>query len=84
PLRESLNLGRGAFAKAININMQTIKNIESGLQRPTEDVLSNIAEQWPQFAYWLLTGMIDEKNGHINPEIERIRRDSEKGLEATG
>ncbi|MBF0456085.1 MAG: helix-turn-helix domain-containing protein [Magnetococcales bacterium] len=84
PLREALELGRNDFAIRIGVTKDTLRDIEVGRRRPNEELLEGIGKSFPQFSYWLLTGKTDEANEHISPDIERIRRDSKKGKEATG
>ncbi len=61
-----------------------VEKVEVGGQRATEDLITAIGKHWPQFAYWLVTGLTDEEHGHISPEIERMRRDSKKAGSDTG
>jgi transcriptional regulator with XRE-family HTH domain len=84
PLRESLDLGRAEFSEALGVKRQTIISIERGKQRPTEEVISGIGKQWPQFVYWLVTGNTREEIGDISPEIEQIRRSLDKVDQAAG
>ena len=76
PLREFLGYGRRTFAKKIEIPEERLRNIERGTIRAGDDILDPIAENWPEYAYWLMTGKTDEEHGHISPDIERLRRDS--------
>jgi len=34
-------------------------------QRPTAEMLESVAQLWPEFAFWLATGVTDAKNGHV-------------------
>lgn len=34
-------------------------------QRPTSEMLEAVARLWPCFAFWLVTGVTDAKNGHV-------------------
>lgn len=43
------------------------KNVWSGKQRPTAHMIEAIARRWPQYAFWLVTGITDEANGHTAP-----------------
>lgn len=36
-------------------------------QRPTAEMIEAVALQWPQYAFWLITGHTDTKKGHISP-----------------
>jgi len=36
-------------------------------QRPTAEMIEAIAKAWPQFAFWLTTGISDPDYGHIAP-----------------
>ncbi len=83
PLRESLNLGRDRFASRIGVKKQLLINVELGRQRVTEELLEAIADLWPHYSLWLLTGTVDPDNGQISPEIEERRRDSTREEKAT-
>lgn len=61
------------------------QNAIRGQQRPTVAMFEAIGRVWPQYAFWLMTGRIDEKNGHVSPASERVtvdlakRRSQERG-----
>lgn len=84
PLREIIGLGQTLFAKEVGVQKNTITAIEHGRQRVTEGIIEAIAEKWPQYILWFVTGKTDEEHGHISPEIERMRRDSKKAGSDTG
>ncbi|MEO5328386.1 MAG: hypothetical protein H7829_09085, partial [Magnetococcus sp. THC-1_WYH] len=69
---------------SLGVKKDTIISIEKGAQGVTEAFISAICKNWPQFAYWLVTGMTDEEHGHISPEIEKMRRDSKRAGSDTG
>lgn len=35
-------------------------------QRPTPEMLQAVAQLWPEYAFWLATGVTDARNGHIS------------------
>ncbi|WP_414673636.1 helix-turn-helix domain-containing protein [Magnetofaba australis] len=76
PMREALGLGRAEFAERIGVNRDAVRDIEVGRRRPTEELMEGIGREWPQFAYWLMTGKVDPEHGHISPEIELERQNS--------
>lgn len=39
-----------------------------GKQRPTSDMLEAIAQKWPKYAFWLMTGITDLKSRNVCPE----------------
>lgn len=43
------------------------KNVWSRKQRPTAHMIEAIARRWPHYAFWLVTGITDEANGHTAP-----------------
>ena len=43
------------------------KNAWLGTQRPTAHMIEALARRWPQYAFWLSTGLTDPKNGHTAP-----------------
>lgn len=60
------------------------KNVWSRKQRPTAHMIEAIARRWPQYAFWLVTGITDETNGHTAPRgiwtcgQERARKEIEE------
>lgn len=38
----------------------------NGKQRPTPEMLQAVGQLWPEFAYWLLTGVTDARHGHVS------------------
>lgn len=43
------------------------KQVWSGRQRPTAHMIEALARRWPQYAFWMVTGITDEANGHTAP-----------------
>jgi hypothetical protein len=77
-LRERLNAitawafpGRGRFkalANASGISFDSWKGTWHNKQRPTTEMVQFVARAWPQFAFWLATGITDLAHGHQAPE----------------
>ncbi|KVP85431.1 hypothetical protein WJ95_17925 [Burkholderia ubonensis] len=44
------------------------KNVWTGKQRPTAHMIEALARRWPQYAFWLATGLTDAQNGHTAPK----------------
>lgn len=45
------------------------KNVWSRQQRPTAHMIEALARRWPHYAFWLVTGITDEANGHTAPPV---------------
>lgn len=43
------------------------KQVWSGKQRPTAHMIESLGRRWPQYAFWIITGITDEENGHTAP-----------------
>lgn len=43
------------------------KQVWSGKQRPTAHMIESLSRRWPQYAFWVATGITDEVNGHTAP-----------------
>ncbi|KAJ3472822.1 hypothetical protein NLI96_g13243 [Meripilus lineatus] len=43
------------------------KNVWTGRQRPTAHMIEALARRWPQYAFWIATGLTDTDNGHTAP-----------------
>jgi transcriptional regulator with XRE-family HTH domain len=77
-IRESMGYNRTEFEQETGIPAKTWSNIENGLQKANEDHIEAIGKRWPEFAYWLVTGLVQPEAGHISPEIEEARRKLER------
>ena len=44
------------------------KNVWNGNQRPTAHMIEALARRWPQYAFWLVSGITDEAFGHTAPD----------------
>lgn len=77
-LRDRLNAitayhlgGRGRFrqlAESSGISLDSWKNTWHNKQRPTIEMVQFVARTWPQYAFWLATGITDIRHGHQAPE----------------
>jgi len=70
------------FEELTGIKAKTWQNIAEGRQHANDEHLSALGKKWPQYAYWLMTGMTDEEHGHISPILERIRMDLKRAGKA--
>jgi len=46
-----------------------------GKQRPNAEMIQSVAQVWPEFAFWLVTGVSDAMHGHIMPKREHQSQD---------
>lgn len=70
-LRESTGLGRTLFAREIGMKERTLISIEREGKKPGAEILAAMAEKYPQYMIWLLTGKTDAKAGHISPQVDK-------------
>lgn len=77
-LRESLNLDRTAFSDKCKIKKKTIENIENNIQKINGDHIEAINNAYPEYAYWLTTGLTLPESGQISPELEETRQNLRK------
>ena len=78
-IRETEEYGRTPFSQLTDIKMATLTGVEQGRSQPRVELVEKVCQKFPQYAYWLMTGLTDPENGHISPEIELARRSLEKG-----
>ncbi|WP_334001090.1 hypothetical protein [Burkholderia cepacia] len=45
------------------------KHVWALKQRPTAHMLEALARRWPEYAFWLVTGLTDAANGHVSPTV---------------
>lgn len=69
-LRFSLNIGRGKFAKIVDISPQIIRNIEKTTSKPSSELLVKICLIWPKYSLWLMTGDTAQKDNQIKPKVK--------------
>jgi hypothetical protein len=60
--------------KASNIDRMRWSNIKRRQVRAGAPEIEAAGKLWPQYAYWLVTGLTQPEAGHISPEIEETRR----------
>lgn len=60
------------------VNAKTWMNINDGRQKANHEHIEALGKAFPQYAYWLVTGLTDEAHGHTSPVLERIQRDLRK------
>lgn len=53
-----------ALDAATGIPSDTWKSWYHGRQRPTAEMIEAVCKRWPEHAFWLSTGITDEKHGH--------------------
>lgn len=73
-IREHEGLSRPQFAQETGIPAKTWQNVENGLQKANEDHLQAIAQRWPEYAYWLMTGKTQPEAGNVSPELDELRK----------
>lgn len=56
-----------ALEKETGISSNNWRNVWKGNQRATVHMLEALGRRWPQYAFWLITGITDEENGHTAP-----------------
>ncbi|OEC38492.1 DNA-binding protein [Pseudomonas sp. 1D4] len=49
-------------------NYERWRNISGGKIRISTDEVGILAEAYPQFALWLISGRTEPENGHISPD----------------
>lgn len=61
---------RGKFAQleaTTGIQAENWKSFYYARQRPNPDMIEALAQAWPEFAFWLVTGIDDFFSGHTSP-----------------
>lgn len=63
------------------IPAQSWRSAYNRRQKPTTQMIETMAHMWPQYAFWLVTGITDATNGHVAPTTaltfpERLYRHS--------
>ncbi|QLG88182.1 hypothetical protein HQ393_07925 [Chitinibacter bivalviorum] len=50
------------------ITAMSWQNFWRGKQRPTAEMLEAVCQEWPEYAFWITTGITDPLRGHIAPQ----------------
>lgn len=67
-VREAHGLSQSAFADKIGVSVRSIHTIEYRGTSASVQVVAAIAEHWPEYSYWLLTGKTIPKTGQTKPK----------------
>lgn len=79
-IREKEGLSRTKFAELIGTTERKMQNVEQELQRVQDDLIESIIKKFPQYAYWLVTGLTIPSAGQISPhETEENQQNKERG-----
>lgn len=62
------------LARKTGIKSTTWGNVRNGKSRVNEDHIEAITKLWPEYAYWICTGLTLPENGQISPELEDQRQ----------
>lgn len=73
-LREHLGMGRGEFAEKTGLPKSVLINIEQEKQRAYAWHCESISAAFPEYAYWLGTGLEIPSAGQISPMTETTRQ----------
>lgn len=62
--------GWKSLEEATGISKEKWRQFNRGSTKASVEMLQALALEWPQFAFWLATGVSDEKHGHFAPTKE--------------
>jgi hypothetical protein len=60
--------------KKTGIDRMRWSNIKRRHVRAGAPEIEAAGKLWPEYAYWLVTGLAQPEAGHISPEIEEVRK----------
>lgn len=72
-LRDHLGYGRQEFANKTGIKKATVENIERKQQKINGDQITAIVKTFPEYAYWLTTGLELPESGQISPATKETQ-----------
>lgn len=67
-VREAQQLSQSAFAARIGIPVRSLQTLEYRGTSASVQLVAAVAEQWPEYSYWLLTGKVQSKMGQTKPK----------------
>lgn len=56
-----------------DISAERWRRFVRGAMPPAEDMIEAAAQAWPEFAFWLATGLTDPAHGHVAPHTYETR-----------
>lgn len=63
--------GRGKFSFLASLGAPSEESWKAWWhrrQRPTHFMIEAVGRRWPEYAFWLITGITDAANGHRSPD----------------
>lgn len=78
-LRSHLGLTVDEFSLKTGIKSGQISSIENDRQKLYGWQIEAISTIWPEYAYWLATGLTITECGQISPELEETREKLKTG-----
>lgn len=67
-IREGAKMTREQFSERTGVNIHTVKAVEQKGVVPGGEVLSRIAQAFPENALWLINERMQKVGGHVTPE----------------
>lgn len=68
------SVGPAEMSRLTGIPIDRWKGIRTGKVRASTEEVDHCVALWPEYAYWLVTGMTQPQAGNISPEIEEARK----------
>ena len=78
-LRAHLGLTVDEFSLKTGIKSGQISSIENNRQKLYGWQIQAISSIWPEYAYWLATGLTIPGAGQISPDLEETRKNLQTG-----
>lgn len=73
-LRKKIGLTADEFSLETGIKTGQIRSIENKRQKLYAWHIEKISKKWPEYSYWLATGLTIPEAGQISPELEEQRQ----------
>lgn len=67
-VREAQELSQSMFAARIGVPVRSLQTLEYRGTSASVQIVAAVAEQWPEYSYWLLTGKVNLKVGQTKPK----------------
>ncbi|MDR6740990.1 hypothetical protein J2X56_003014 [Herbaspirillum sp. 1173] len=63
------------------ISSESWKSVMYKKQRPTAEMIEAVCRRWPQYAFWVATGITDPDYGHVAPRTAQASYNVVRGIE---
>ena len=70
-IRAAEKLTQKRLSEILKIPLKTVIGYEVGKRKPGVKFLLALCGEFPQYAFWIVTGKTESEKGHTSPKIQK-------------